>query len=568
MAISILKQPQVFTPVYNPIMIILDSDKKSETNFQYIIDVLINGTEESRLKVQSTPDGYGVVNIQKHVEPFVTFDLSHTETDIFQKIPNSYTKYSVALSEEYLVINPFTGVTNNSSNTQYDFSNIHYYEVGDKVNISGSSYASYDGVQTVDSVPNNMSIVTTTTYVSGATGNITRADSSNTIITGSTAISGSTYANNTALKWLNYPSFLNSDYTLGTGTTGEFLSSIPRELTVRTDDRLWMNFYNGVSNEGLYLKVVSDTGTFHITNPYYTSNDTQKFIQVGVGPWNLNNSGNTVSVISGALPIVNQFTTQYTVTLINGFSADTSETLTFNMFPQPCTRFDNHKMIYLDHKGSWQSVNFQLANKKKVSTKKTDYIANYGGYNASTNEWTYNSYDRGKSRLDTDITESYTIQTDWVDEATGSQVIELIQSPEVYHLTNNDYTWAYNTPIGVNTISNNGGYIQVNVTTHNYLQGDRVLLENFGSSYNINGIYTITSIVSTGAFVIDRVYQSVAYTGTEQVSNGYITGNVGGELLAVNIDTNSLEEKTKNKTKMINYSVNFEYAFKNVIQRG
>ena len=567
MSISIKREPQPFIPVYNEAMLILDSTKKSEEGFQYIVDVNIYGTNQSRIIVQTNPQGYGVVDLHKHIEPFVTFSIDHDNTNLFQNMQSAYTKYNVSLSEEYRVYNYIISVTDSAGFCKYNFNSTHYYKIGDNITVSGSTVPAYDGVQTVSSAPSSTSVVTTKAFSANATGVALRADNATTIITGSTVFSASTYAINASLYWEDIPNWDHTLYKMDTGTTGSFLSTIPSTNDVKLGDRIWSNFYNSTSLKVAYVQITSDNGVYNIANNKTSSTDANKFLTLGVGPWNIENTTNSVTVVSGVLPIINEFTTQYTVKLLDSTSATTSETLTFNLVDN-CSRFENYRMIYLDRFGSFLNVNFDLAHKKRINVKREMYQQNYGSYNPTTNYYGWNSWDRGTSQLDSKIREIYTINTDWISETIGNQVIDLIESPEVYHLTEDNFTWAYNSPILINTISNNGGYIQINTVVHGFLQGDRVLLEDFNSSYGINGVAIITSIVSTTAFVINKLYQSIVYSGTESVSQGYKTGNNGGKLYAVNINTNSLSEKQRAIDKLINYTIDFEYSNKSGVQRG
>ena len=90
MAITIEVEPQKFQSVYNEVMIVLDSTNKAEPKFQYVIDINVNAVNVSRIKVQSNPQGYGVLNISKHLEPYVGSDIDIDNLDIFKDLENSY----------------------------------------------------------------------------------------------------------------------------------------------------------------------------------------------------------------------------------------------------------------------------------------------------------------------------------------------------------------------------------------------------------------------------------------------------------------------------------------------
>ncbi len=113
MSISIKVQPQEIQPVYNPIITVLDSTNKGKENYQFIIDINISGVTQSRLKIQPNPDGFGVVDLHKHIEPHISLDYTNTLTDLREvvKATNSFTEYDVTLSEEYIPTIAVTGIT-------------------------------------------------------------------------------------------------------------------------------------------------------------------------------------------------------------------------------------------------------------------------------------------------------------------------------------------------------------------------------------------------------------------------------------------------------------------------
>ena len=82
MAITILKEPQTIQPAYNEIMVVLDSTKKAENKFQYVVDVNVDAVNVSTLRVQSNPQGYGVVNLSKHIEPYIGSNINVDSADV------------------------------------------------------------------------------------------------------------------------------------------------------------------------------------------------------------------------------------------------------------------------------------------------------------------------------------------------------------------------------------------------------------------------------------------------------------------------------------------------------
>ena len=157
MAITILLEPQEFQPVYNEVITVLSSTNSGQPNFQYVIDVNVDGVKTSRTKVTPNPDGYGVVDLHKHLEPFVNSDIDYSETDTFQLLPNSFIKYDIDLLEEYRVELSYSSVgSDGSGNARYTFPTDHYLQVGDVISITNSTVSAYNGIQTVTNVINSV----------------------------------------------------------------------------------------------------------------------------------------------------------------------------------------------------------------------------------------------------------------------------------------------------------------------------------------------------------------------------------------------------------------------------
>ena len=495
MAITIKLQPQLWQPTYNPIILVLDSDKKSETNFQYLVDLYVDGTLSSTLNVSSNPDGYGVIDLHKHIEQHITYDL---ETDLsgslFQQIPNSYKSYSVVLSEEY--------------------------------------------------------------DVSGTT----------TVFTGSTVMTGETYANNMVMDYLDYIDFDYTDYILSSGTTGSLITSMNNNVTVRPNDRMWVNLYNHTTDTAKYLEIVtSNGGVYRIINGYNTSNSSNKFLTVGVGPYNLMNTNSSVITVSGVQPIIQDSTESYYFRMVDVAGNPTSRNYSVTL-NRNCFKWDVYNLLYLDKYGSFLNFNFELARKINKTVERKSYTRNIGSYNPTTNTWGYNTYDRGKTTLSNSINKSTQITSNWVSQSEGERVLDLFESPEVYLCQDPSQTvLSYGSPVGILTYSNTGGYLNVESTGHPFNIGDWVQLVNTIPQYN--NIVAYVHSATTNNVVLTYPYSSASLNGTDSIREVTYT-NSGGNIVAINIDTNSLEFKERNNIKNINYQITFSYPFNDNVQRG
>lgn len=433
MSVSILLEPQYWQPTYNEIITVLDSTQKTEPKFQFIIDINVNGSFSSKLKVSPNPDGYGVVDLHKHLESSISYDLDRADTKTFKQITNSFCYYDVTLYEEYIVTFSGSVITDNGGNTQIQNSIPHKLNIGDKIVVSGSTVGAYNGVHTVTSIVSTTSVKTNFTYSSNALANYIIQDGRTTIVDSPTVFSAVKYATNSVLNWVDVPNFNAENTYRLQNNTSKFISNIPLVNTVRLEDEVYINFWNRDTDDGKYLYVVSDNGTYTIENSYNTTSNVNKFLTVGAGANNILNTTDTVSVLTGSLPIIDSNTTSYSITIQNAGFLDMSETITFNI-DNTCNNFEIYRLMYLDELGSFLNVNFELDTKLDMDVKKVEYLQHYGGYNSMANTYGWNSYDRGRSRLDTEVTEVYTVNSNWLSTAQSLQVKELVKSPEVYHL--------------------------------------------------------------------------------------------------------------------------------------
>ena len=99
---SIKLEPKEFQSVYNEVMVVAESTNTAKSKFSYIADISVDGTLVNTLKVHANPQGYGVINISKHLESYVNSDINLDDYNTFKQIPNSFIKYSIAQKEEYL----------------------------------------------------------------------------------------------------------------------------------------------------------------------------------------------------------------------------------------------------------------------------------------------------------------------------------------------------------------------------------------------------------------------------------------------------------------------------------
>lgn len=108
--ITIQQQPGLWSPIYNPMVFILDSTNTAQSNFKYIADVYVTGTSGYvRLAVDADPTyNQGLIDIHRIVESYVSSNPGLKALNGFEKASNSAIAYEVKFGEQYGVASAVT----------------------------------------------------------------------------------------------------------------------------------------------------------------------------------------------------------------------------------------------------------------------------------------------------------------------------------------------------------------------------------------------------------------------------------------------------------------------------
>lgn len=106
MAITIKSNPQLYEPVYNPMMYVLSSTNVANSEFKFLVDIFIAGagTYEASLRIDPEPDNnYGIVDVSEIISSFLTFDIGDPADNLgTYASDNSIVDYIVKFGEEYV----------------------------------------------------------------------------------------------------------------------------------------------------------------------------------------------------------------------------------------------------------------------------------------------------------------------------------------------------------------------------------------------------------------------------------------------------------------------------------
>lgn len=108
--ITLRQYPDLWTPIYNPMVFVLDSTNTAQSNFKYVADVYISGVSDYiRLTCDADPVySQGIFDIHRIAESYVSSTPGFKTLSGFLKANNSSIAYEVKFGEQYGVASAVT----------------------------------------------------------------------------------------------------------------------------------------------------------------------------------------------------------------------------------------------------------------------------------------------------------------------------------------------------------------------------------------------------------------------------------------------------------------------------
>jgi hypothetical protein len=275
---------------------------------------------------------------------------------------------------------------------------------------------------------------------------------------------GTTYTNLTVtstqvalMMALSFNQFYDYDYTeyqMEGVYYGNFLTNSPRTLKARRNGYAELHFLN-IENAQVYeLKINtylpdgSLIASYTINNPYENVNVNNKWVSVGVGIYNLNNS----TLSSGVQLVIDDDAGSYDVALYTQDGDRTSEIITFEI-DDTCNRYEGKHIKFLNRLGGFDTFFFSSNENVFVDVNNREqYTKLAGTVSGSPVTWGYNLSDRGQKVIAVDSQERTILKSGALTDAEYVWLRELITSPEVYAIETYNGT-IYDRPIVITTSS-------------------------------------------------------------------------------------------------------------------
>jgi len=426
---TLIAEPQDFTPAYNPCKFIYNSTNKNNEGFRYIFDVYEQGTANKIAEYRVLPTfgtGFGEVDLSKLLGAKVAPDfqpLNTSEADT----PDSRFNYDVKVGEEYIVTFNYTSsLTNNSGNVKITCT--HSFAVGDQVVVDAGTNTLISGLWTVIAITGTTDFTINAAWsnVTDPTenGSVKYADNRKTIVR-DIEESLNKWVFNGALPWVQFPNYALTDYLLD-NPAALFLTSCPTSgMTITPNQEIWFNGFNaGVNGKMVFKNSNGDILKYDVVNTEITT-------QLQVAGPNLN-----LTVLSGTAPLIKADTNYYEVYFIDAAVPTDSATYTFNI-DQRCA-INDYYLVFFDRMGSWGSFSFPLRSYETGTSTKQTFNKTVEGYINGT-EWSYTSDARGLTTYSSTVDKNIQLNTNWMNEEMAAYFQELITSPVVYFWDGTQY---------------------------------------------------------------------------------------------------------------------------------
>ena len=420
---TIIAQPAVMMPAYNPIKYIIDNTNKNEPGFRYIFTIYPTASAEVIAQYKTLPvfgTGYGEQDVSKLMQSLVTWKFAEGLAN------ESWFLYDVKLGFEYIDNVSYTAsLTIDGLNTNITSATPHGFIVGDQIVITQAfggiaANPALEGLHTVISVTdaNNFTVNVLWITIGDATinGNVTYADLRKTQLLDDVALASQ--------------EVFNGAYSLGIYAQGGSFPYIDYYSTLTPSNALTSLVGNTqasaasiVTGQLFYLLVRTySVDTYDVT--YFDWDDiqlTSSTVAAGTddGLYNF--------VVTTDVPSETPITQNFYVAIKGG----ATEIRYYFKYDNRCTINDD-QLMYLDRMGSFQSFAFQLKTYEKGQVTREEYNQHVDGQVESA-EWVYSSDAIGNRTYNINVSNTLELNTNWMDQYDADRFQELLTSPQVFY---------------------------------------------------------------------------------------------------------------------------------------
>ena len=225
-----------------------------------------------------------------------------------------------------------------------------------------------------------------------------------------------------------------TDYLLSTITPAKFLS-IKSTRKYSLDTWSVINMFSKVLGNPLHLKITvftdrSTTYEYEFPAAYYDN----YIYAVPIGPENLNAMARSGKLTLLGVPttddIIGSDAQSYNISILDVFDAIVTEVITVTL-NHNCYIEDGVDFIYLGELGTYETFTANYADVKGFKTSKSEIQSDYYSIN-EYDKYTYTVGDRGRKIVNRRTVESHSVYTGWLNDAETINLMELLNSTDVY----------------------------------------------------------------------------------------------------------------------------------------
>ena len=449
MAITVLADPQVFTPAYNPMYFQLDSTSKTQLGFRYLVEVVNVGTSEviGTYTLKPVPTTlYGEVDVSNIIQQVLYTDFQ--QLDYFVADGHQVT-YKLNIDEEYFVNTAFTdygfagAVTwanfsdpsvnpNGFSRTMLSHGTAPLWVAGDVILVTQTPSTNYrpelEGVHTVLDVFLSAGVYYTVLDLGwigsgGVSAGISSyADGKKTTVAGITTSEYQAFKG--AFKFLDFKNYGYTDYKLD-GVTKQLLTNLTSDIRISRNKPTWLGgWMDSATSKAIEFNI---GGTLYRYLVAGTANELTLFDA-------LPTTANITETFSGSwTPFVGTIDLTgidtYTIQVTTNTGADKSEVFTVKLYDE-CDNYTTYDVCFLDRLGSWITVPFYKGSYMNQDVQRETIRTKYGEFDGG--DWTYNLSDKGQRTYHVEENITYSVNTGILSEAECQFYRELLSSPQAY----------------------------------------------------------------------------------------------------------------------------------------
>jgi hypothetical protein len=391
MALTIRQQPTTPNQANGDLLYVVTSDNTNEPQFQYVMEVS-DGSDTITIKQQPNPSQKGVFNIGQIARDFVGIDTYFKTQEVSTSTLSGKTISTVLYEETGSSVSSSVGLSSGISGSDLYLTNgVNDY---DDWNFPSASY--YTSSLSDDDTFYRQSALTTSPLTQSI-----RDDEYATL----SVING---------NFDNSPDYKQDIFYF--------------EVKVYDDNDSQLqtfNWYNLTGNGGGPRTASLDA--WATDGVYNTQTDGTKLIHFAAGPKNFDDAGNTL----------NSNWSYYTIES----QAQASDRTPYPSMvwlnrrykkQQGRCGYDGTRFAFLNELGTFDYVNFELADSKTDSITRKNFEQNFIDYSTSTNTISYDTKRRGSKTYSTTYDETRNAESDYLSQEDADWLRQLVESPEVY----------------------------------------------------------------------------------------------------------------------------------------